>query len=147
MTFSCLSIILFWEVISLRNEHQSIRLRYFWSGMYADIATYVKTCVACQKAKRVIHPGHPTITPMPITENTVFTILGPLTPSQDGHKYILLFVCAFSKWVEMVPLKDTTATTTAWHLYERIISRYGGPDHLLSDRGQNFLSKVVTEVC
>ena len=47
----------------------------------------------------------------------------------------------------MVPLKDTTATAIAWHLYERIISRYGGPDHLLSHRGQNLLSKVVTEVC
>ena len=134
------------------RTYQSIRLRYFWIGMYADITTYVKTCVACQKAKRVIHPGHPTITPLPVAENKLFSrwhcdILGPLTPSQDGHKYILLFVCAFSKWVEMVPLKDTTATTIAWHLYERIICRFGAPDHLLSDRGQNFLSKVVTEVC
>ena len=103
------------------RTYQSIRLCYFWIGMYADIITYVKSCVACQKAKRVIHPGHPTILPLPIADNTLFSrwhcdILGPLTPSQDGHKYILLFVCAFSKWVEMVPLKDTTATTIAWHL-------------------------------
>ena len=47
----------------------------------------------------------------------------------------------------MVLLKDTTATTIAWHLYERIICRYGAPDHLLSGGGQNILTKVVTEEC
>ncbi|KAL8605219.1 hypothetical protein ACOMHN_031160 [Nucella lapillus] len=73
--------------------------------------------------------------------------MGPLTPSKEGYKYMLLFVCSFSKWVEIIPLKEASATTIAWHLCETIICRYGAPDHLLSDRGQHVLSKIVTEVC
>ena len=134
------------------RTYQSIRLRYFWIGMYADILDYVKSCEACQKAKRVIHPQNPQLHPLPVAPNQLFSrwhcdILGPLTESKEGYKYILLFVCSFSKWVEIIPLKEAKASTIAWHLYETVICRYGAPDQLLSDRGQNFLSKVVTEVC
>ena len=134
------------------RTYQAIRLRYFWIGMYSDIAEYVKTCIACQKAKRVIHPQRPELTPLPIAPNGLFSrwhtdILGPFTPSKEGYRYVLLFVCSYSKWVEIIPLKEASAATIAHHLYETIICRYGAPDQLLSDRGQNFMSKVVTEVC
>ena len=33
------------------RTYQTVRLRCFWIGMYADILDYVKSCHACQKAK------------------------------------------------------------------------------------------------
>jgi hypothetical protein len=133
------------------RTYHTIRLRYYWTGMYKDVLEYCKSCSSCQRAKRDIHPVKPELQPMPIP-GRVFgrlhvDIVGPITASPNGFKYVLVFVDAFSRWIEMIPIKECSAKTIAWHLYESIITRYGAPDELLSDRGQNFLANVVKELC
>ena len=56
------------------RTYQSIRLRYFWIGMYADITTYVKTC-GLPKGKES-DPSRPPNdhTPADCGEQTVFTM-------------------------------------------------------------------------
>ena len=44
-------------------------------------------------------------------------------------------------------MPSVEATVIARLLIDEIISRNGAPRVLLSDRGTNFLSKVVAEVC
>jgi len=56
-------------------------------------------------------------------------------------------VCAFSKWPEAFPIKTLTGEEIARVLYNNIICRWGCPYSLLSDRGTNFLSSIVTEMC
>jgi hypothetical protein len=73
--------------------------------------------------------------------------IGPLPKTAEGYQYILLAVCSFSKWCEAFPLKSQDAVTTAQCLYTEIICRYGAPRELLTDRGQNFASKLIAEVC
>ena len=74
-------------------------------------------------------------------------ILGPITTSKEGYKYILLVVDSFSKWPEAFPLKTQDSKEIAKVLYSEIFARYGAPRVIVSDRGQNFLSKLVTSVC
>ena len=52
-----------------------------------------------------------------------------------------------TRWVEAFPTKDRKATTVAKILVDEIICRHGAPRELLSDRGQEFLSNLVAEVC
>ena len=107
--------------------------------MYSDIETYVKTCEECQKSKRDIHGKKALLTPMPIED--VFSrlhmdILGPITTTKDGYKYILLIVDSFSKWPEAFPLKTQEATEIANVLYKEIFTRYGAPRTIISDRSE-----------
>ena len=44
-------------------------------------------------------------------------------------------------------MPSVEATVIACLLIDEIISRHGAPHVFLSDRGTNFLSKVVAEVC
>lgn len=74
-------------------------------------------------------------------------ISGPLTTSKQGHKYILLVVDSFSKFPEAFPLKIQESKEIAEVLFAEIIAGYGAPRVIVSDRGQNFLSKLVTAVC
>lgn len=74
-------------------------------------------------------------------------ILGPLTTSTEGYKYILLIVDSFSKFPEAFPLKTQDSKEIANVLFSEIFARYGAPKVIVSDRGQNFLSKLVTAVC
>ena len=74
-------------------------------------------------------------------------ILGPLTKTTEGHKYILLVVDSFSKWPEAFPLRTQESSEIAKVLFREIFCRYGAPYTIVSDRGQNFMSKLVTAVC
>jgi hypothetical protein len=132
------------------RTYQSIRLRYYWPHMYNDITQYVRSCLDCQQSKRPTHVQRPPLCPLPVPglfERMHMDFLGPLETSPEGYKYILLVVDSYSKWPEAFPLKTTDAVEVAWVLYREIFSRYGAPDALLSDRGQNFMSKLITELC
>ena len=74
-------------------------------------------------------------------------ILGPLTKTTEGHKYILLVVDSFIKWPEAFPLRTQESSEIAKVLFWEIFCRYGAPYTIVSVRGQNFMSKLVTAVC
>lgn len=60
-----------------------------------------------------------------------------LTPAR-GYKYCLVVVDLFSKWVEDFPCKHADAKSTAKHLLQNFISRWGTPEKLSSDNGPHF---------
>ena len=70
-----------------------------------------------------------------------------LPRSYDGNQYAVVFVDNLTKWPEVFPTKDQTALTIARLLVEKIISRLGVLSDLVSDRGANFLSHLLQEVC
>ena len=74
-------------------------------------------------------------------------ILGPLPQATDGSKYILLVVDSLSKWPEAFSIPNQEATTIAKTLYREIFTRYGAIKSIVSDRGRNFMSKLVTTLC
>jgi len=73
-------------------------------------------------------------------------MLGPLPKTAEGYQYILLVVDAFSKWPETFKLKGSSAVEVADVLYNEIFCRYGATKQLVSDRGANFLSKIVARL-
>ena len=64
----------------------------------------------------------------------------------EPSRFILVFAKMFTRWVEAFALPDTQAPTVADILLREIVFRFGTPSELLSDRGRNFLSKVLREV-
>ena len=44
-------------------------------------------------------------------------------------------------------MKDQTEHTVARCLVHKIITKYGAPQHVLTNRGTNFLSNLVNEIC
>lgn len=72
---------------------------------------------------------------------------GPYIESDEGHKYVLVFVDHFTKWVELVPTRDQLASTVFNSFYRFIICRHGCPERLLSDNGPQFRSQLVQGLC
>ncbi|MEW8546122.1 MAG: reverse transcriptase domain-containing protein [Candidatus Thiodiazotropha sp.] len=135
--------------LGVQKTFAAIRERYYFPGMYQIISDYVTTCDLCQRMKVDRRKHQPPLTSMPIAD--VFSrwhmdILGPL-PKARGYQYILLVVDSFSKWCEAFPLESQDAKIVASVLYNEIITRYGAPSVLVSDRGQNFMSKLVSALC
>lgn len=69
----------------------------------------------------------------------------PLT--ENRNRNVVIFHDYLTKWVEAFTAPNQTAETIAKLLVEEILCRHGAPEHLLSDRGTNFLSELVLEVC
>ena len=53
----------------------------------------------------------------------------------------------FTKWVKVYAVPDQQTQTIARLLVENIVCRHGVPQELLSDRGSNFLSELMLELC
>ena len=62
-------------------------------------------------------------------------------------KNILLMTDHFMRYALMVVMKDQTAKTVTKVFYECFIAVFGVPMKLLSDRGANFTSALVEELC
>jgi len=61
-----------------------------------------------------------------------------------------LFTCwpdHFTKWVEIFRMKNQEATTIAKILVEKVFSTHGCPLQILTDRGPNFESALLKELC
>jgi hypothetical protein len=48
--------------------------------------------------------------------------------------YILVFICTFTRWVELYPVPEATAATTLQALLTHF-GRYGAPTYIRSDNG------------
>lgn len=71
-------------------------------------------------------------------------MVGPLPPTEEGHRFILT-VCDYgSRYPEAFPLKSTTSQDVAEALVE-MFSHTGIPEEILTDRGTNFCSELMEE--
>lgn len=127
-----------------------IRQKYWFPRMHQEIKSYVSSCQTCQKTKTDRRQQPPPLNPLPVEDpwsRIHIDILGPLPKTQKGYQYILLIIDSFSKWSEAFPLVSQSAQEVANILYNEVICRYGAPRSILSDRGRNFMSKLVSALC
>ena len=68
-------------------------------------------------------------------------------PSGEGHKFILVAIEYYTKWVEAISLKIAIQKHIINFIKEYIICRFGIPQRLIMDNGTNFIGKDVIEFC
>ncbi len=122
----------------------------YWQGMWTDVKRYVKNCIKCQTIKsdnrKPAGKMQPIMTSRP-REMLGVDIMEPLPKSSKQHEYLLVFVDYFTRWVELFPLRHATASAIAEILRKEILTRWGVPDYILSDRGTQFVSSLFTALC
>ena len=62
-------------------------------------------------------------------------------PSSKGHRFVLVAMDYFTKWTEIVSLKNMTYKEVIEFITEHIIHRFGIPQTLTTDQGSSFISK------
>ena len=74
-------------------------------------------------------------------------LMGHFPRSSNGNVYLLVFVDYYTRWVEMFPLRKATSETVSQILTKEILTRWGVPSYILSDRGSQFVSSIFEETC
>ena len=74
-------------------------------------------------------------------------IMGPLPVSLMGMKYVLVVIDHLTRFVLVFALEDQKAETVAKVFAEKVVLPFGAKIHLLTDRGTNFVSELMQEVC
>jgi predicted aspartyl protease len=136
--------------LGVAKTFHKIRQRFYWKGMSKDINHYVRSCEKCSKKKhpKTLPKGHmgsvPVAQPFQLW---AYDVTGPFPTTDQGNKYIHVLTEYFTRYVETAAAKTQDAVTTAQIFNEKVICRHGVPETLLTDRGKNFNSQLVKELC
>lgn len=131
----------------IRATQRLLKRRVVWPGMSKDIRDWTRTCAACQRSKVIRHVRSPPgALPVPSCrfETVHVDIVGPLPPSR-GQRYMLTCIDRFSRWVEAIPMQDSTAETTLRSFLAGWVARFGAPVNIITDRGVQFESALWRE--
>jgi hypothetical protein len=129
-----------------RTVHR-IEQSYFWPTLTRDVTNFIKMCHSCQKAARP--PPAAVLTPWPQTsapnDRVHVDLYGPLQ-GDPIYKYVAVLTCAFTKWVEVIPIANKEAVTVAKAIFEEWICRRGVMNLLVSDGGKEFANNILDEL-
>lgn len=121
---------------------------YWWPSMHRDTYKYIQGCDPCQRMGKPTASSHWPLTPiLPLApfEKWGIDFIGPISPVAQCTQncYIILATDYATKWVEAKATKKNDAANAATFLFENIITRFGCPLELVSDRGLHFLNDTI----
>ncbi len=128
------------------KTYLKVKSRFFWPNCEKSIRKYVNNCESCQlnKGDRKAEKGllQPIDVKFPF-ECIGVDILGPITSSSKGCKYIIIMIDLFTKWLETKAIRNTRSETLAKWFCEEIITRHGAIDRVLTDNARYFTSEFL----
>lgn len=127
------------------------RAGYFWMTMEKDCIDYVRKCHKCQiYADRINAPPvplHTLVTPWPFSMWGI-DVIGPINPkASNGHRFILVAIDYFTKWIEATSYRSITQKVFAKFMRTNIICRYGVPERIITDNGKNLNGGEIHKLC
>jgi len=132
------------------KTYNRIKKRYHWTGMKANIQSYIKNCRACQLKKLVrIKTRQPmmlTDTPDSAFDKVSMDIMGPLPVTQSGNSYILTIQDLLTKYSLAIPLQHAGATEVADAFTNELVCIFGAPKAILTDQGSHFLNSLMQNI-
>ena len=121
----------------------TIRRRYYWPSLAADVLGWVAACATCAKKRLMEVRSCSAMRLFMATEAfeaVAIDLLGPLPRAPEGYEYLLVMCDRFSKLTRVVPLRHVTALDVLSAFIDVWIASYGISDSTLSDNGPQLAS-------
>ncbi|UYV75052.1 hypothetical protein LAZ67_12002238 [Cordylochernes scorpioides] len=122
------------------NNWQIPKTVFWWPGINKNIEELARDCRICQETASM-PPS--TISEWTWPEKPWHRLHLDLAGPFMGRMFMVL-VDAYTKWLEIVIIKDITSRTIIGHLRE-IFARFGLPEILVTDNGRQFVSSEFEE--
>ena len=126
--------------------------RFWWPMMAADCHALVRGCPCCRAFKGEVPKASlnpiKAYAPLELVHSDYTSIESTVELNKPPVvKNILVITDHFMRYALAVMMKDQTTKTVMKVFYEHFIVVFGVPTKLLSDRGANFTSALVEELC
>ncbi|XP_058217452.1 uncharacterized protein LOC131328531 [Rhododendron vialii] len=123
------------------------RYGYYWPTILEDCIRFSKGCQPCQAHGPIHHTPatdyQAVVKPWPFRGWALDVIGIVYPPSSKQHKFILVATDYFTKWAEAFPLRSVDQQDVIKVMKEKIIHRFGIPEHFVVDRGLVFFGAQV----
>ena len=75
-------------------------------------------------------------------------VIGPIeTTASNGHRFNLVAIDYFTKWVEAASYKSVTKKVVADFVRNNLICRFGVLESIINDNGANINSHLMRDIC
>ena len=81
--------------------------------------------------------------PIEPNDKIAMDIVGLLSETQSGNNYILSIQDMLTKYIILIPLRETSSEGILTNLLDHYIYMFSAPKHILTDQGANFVSDLV----
>ena len=128
-----------------------LRAGYYWITMEVDCYKHARKCYKCQIYVDKIH--------VPPTALTILSSMWPFSmwgidmigriepKASNGHRFILVAIDYFTKWVETASYANVTKQVVIKFIKNHIIYRYGVPNRIITNNGTNLNNQMMKELC
>ena len=128
-----------------------LRAGYFWLTMENDCCIHVRKCLKCQKYADNINVSLTALNVLsaswPFSMWGIDIIRAIEPKASNGHRFILVAIDYFTKWVEVVSYANVTRKVVAKFIKREIICRYSLPSRIITDNATNLNNKMISELC
>ena len=134
--------------LGVKKTYDRISTSFYWPGVQKDVRNFCRSCEVCQKMEPAGRTMKVPLAKMPVVfepfSKVAVDIIGPMKLSSQKFRYVLVLVDYATRYPDAIPLKNIEASTVADALLT-FWSRYGIPKEVVSDRGSQFTSALLTE--
>jgi len=126
---------------------------FYWPVMDSRVSKYVSSCKVCHQIKPPRHARHgidmPLETPSQPSESVTMDFVTDLPESTASHyTMILIIVDRLTKMATyLLCWKDIDSPELARLIVQHVIIKRSVPDNIVTDRGNQFSSRLCTRVC
>ncbi len=135
------------EHFGLETTLTKLNERYYWLKMRDDIKNYIQTYNQYQRHEKTTDKNELHL--IKIKESFYqweINIVGPLTETSQGNKYIVIAIDYFTKYSKARALTNADAKSVANFIYEDIICRHSCSEKIISERGTHFNNQVIEKL-
>ena len=116
--------------LGVKKTYHRLSLRYYWPGIYADVAKFVKQCDPCQRSK--------------VEQDRPASLMGQRIVEQP---WTVVFQDLFTKWVEVVPIRTVKGPRIKQQFEDLVVSRWGALEVVHTDNGTEFSIRLIEQTC
>jgi len=138
----------------IANTMTLLKQNYWWPNMKKDVEEYVKGCATCQANKINTHHQKPHLYPIATDpeaqpfEVITMDFIMKLPPSQGYDSILTITDHDCTKAALFIPCNETITSEGVTKLYlQHIYPHYGIPKRMITDRGPQFISIFIRNLC